>query len=658
MIPTSIIIPASNPTTPATINPADETLFNEFDASYKEYKTFQSKETKVPNAFIVTLFGVPSAGKSTLTARLQSDDEPEVFMEKVINRKEDFVVSNGIRIGRSMMSTTVVPKRYVIENEVLLYDAPGFKDNDPNKDIIINILHKCLLTHVKKSKIVVILKMDCLEDRTLQILLTSYYDAFEKLFAKDFEKCLKNVYFIVTHFDKSLIDINDVPALLKTRTLESLDVPREHLSKFMFRMSKKHVVVDYRYQTRRDIIDLLKQMFDGEENSDIQTEDLVSNLSVKENELDRKLANDIRANMAQWEHDQKEIFAKLEEIYCKKMEKKTELANLTVSRDRNVQSLAVIREALKDVDAEIHLIDSYNKAATLKKSKLMSDNNLQDTLYKSLGDILYGQSTIVVRGDCSIAPLIGSHYFEGSIDIEKNYTAIAYLMVKYEKDNGTLKALLSDKKDSIVPNDLSDIRNKCVGNIILFNSLSDHLSPGVVFRSSMLDNNVLRITASCPCAFKVFIFTSHPMPGSQVDQKLSVTFCKKKIENEEEMKGCDLDVRAGLARIAKIRLEDVEQRSAAAKLVDLIAEENHKITQANESILEANAGITEYIEKVQKHLDSVSLHKFYIRATSIVTILMENKLRGQAEECLKILNDSILRESTKLKSFEAKVAQK
>ena len=54
----------------------------------------------------------------------------------------------GVKVGGTIGSTTLVPVMYNVGG-LQIFDVPGFKDTDEERQVVINILHKCLLTRVQ-----------------------------------------------------------------------------------------------------------------------------------------------------------------------------------------------------------------------------------------------------------------------------------------------------------------------------------------------------------------------------------------------------------------------------------------------------------------------------------------------------------------------------
>ena len=112
--------------------------YNEFDAKFDEVQATSS----------LICFGVSGAGKSAFLARLLSRLDPAAF--KAALPTNSIVSIEGVNVGGTISSTTLVPVMYDVGGgQLQIFDVPGFKDNDANRQVVINILHKCLLTRTK-----------------------------------------------------------------------------------------------------------------------------------------------------------------------------------------------------------------------------------------------------------------------------------------------------------------------------------------------------------------------------------------------------------------------------------------------------------------------------------------------------------------------------
>ena len=123
---------------------AQTSLFRLFFQCYHE---FEEKFDADAATHSLICFGVSGAGKSAFLARLLSRLEPEAF--KAALPEKTIVSIEGINVGAGIGSTTMVPVIYPVSPTLQIFDVPGFKDNNNERQIVINILHKCLLTRVK-----------------------------------------------------------------------------------------------------------------------------------------------------------------------------------------------------------------------------------------------------------------------------------------------------------------------------------------------------------------------------------------------------------------------------------------------------------------------------------------------------------------------------
>lgn len=238
------------------------TLFQDFIKYYNDYEKFLDEERmQTPTDYCLTLFGVSGAGKSTFLSRLKSDLPADRFYSDVINRTDERMMVEDVAIGNGMTSTTIVPKLHHIGPNLSIYDVPGFKDTDNNKKIIINILHKCLLNHVKQNKFIAVLRLDVLEEDKMTQLVGDYYDSFEALFGIDsFRRSIENVYFVITHFDKRNLSVAQIVDTISKRVMASIDVDKPQLAFFLNRMKKKHIIIDYKEDGQRDLLAKLEAM--------------------------------------------------------------------------------------------------------------------------------------------------------------------------------------------------------------------------------------------------------------------------------------------------------------------------------------------------------------------------------------------------------------
>lgn len=141
--------------------------------------------------------------------------------------------------------------------ELDVYDVPGFKDTNPNKEIVINILHKCLLTRLKKAKFLVVVNVRDLFDEKLTKLIDDYHNKLKELFGEEnYEMFVKSIHFILTQNDRPDAGFSaaEIKAQISEKAMESIDLDNLHLPLFMKRLHKHHLMADYKYHTGNELL--------------------------------------------------------------------------------------------------------------------------------------------------------------------------------------------------------------------------------------------------------------------------------------------------------------------------------------------------------------------------------------------------------------------
>jgi len=314
-------------------------LFNLFVENYMKYKDFLKKEPlDVGKKLCMTLFGVPGVGKSTFLARLLNNSSPEEFFSNVILRKTEYINIEDVEIGKSVTSVTMTPRLYQVSN-VLLYDVPGFKDADKNKNIVINILHKCLLNHIQKNKFIVVMKMSLLDDERMNNLISDYHRSFRLLFGENYRTCIENIYFVITHIDKCTIKTEDLPNIIMERTMSSIDFDEKDLSFFVKRLSKAHIIIKYEKDSQDDVISNLIKMIGNKTNGMTQDQIIKTQLNTFENDLDKEIVKILQEliNSTKFKYDIiiKKIDLQLDNIKISKNQILTNENNSSIKNKKN-----------------------------------------------------------------------------------------------------------------------------------------------------------------------------------------------------------------------------------------------------------------------------------------------------------------------------------
>jgi GTPase SAR1 family protein len=226
---------------------------NFFLSKYDELKTNLSK-SKISDKEILMLFGTSGAGKSTFLSRMLSSKSSEEFVESIIERDtedQSDVYEEGVKIGAEKKTSTIVPKRFELSGDRVIYDVPGFGDNDANTEQVIQLMYRCLLSKIVATKYVIVIAAPAIYTHERKSTLeTEYTSKLVSIFGKEnFKKSINdNAIFIITQADM----VNETAAekkSIKEHILDLQDIAAEQekpeYSLFLTSLRKNHFVVDY-----------------------------------------------------------------------------------------------------------------------------------------------------------------------------------------------------------------------------------------------------------------------------------------------------------------------------------------------------------------------------------------------------------------------------
>ena len=235
--------------------------YDDFDAS------FDRTMAEAGGAAIVC-FGITGAGKSTFLARLRSPKTCGEFHQAVFGERhsgEDYTTEEGVRIGHKAPSTTLVPKLHAVGN-MGVWDVPGFKDNNQGKQIVINILHMCLLRRLNKAKFLIVVDVNVLfQENAMTTLVGDYHGKLRELFAHgsdaQYNQYIQHFYLVLTHNDKHHHTEQQIKEQITEKMIECAG-ESDGLHLFFNRMLKSHVVADYAHQDKATLVAALSNLLD------------------------------------------------------------------------------------------------------------------------------------------------------------------------------------------------------------------------------------------------------------------------------------------------------------------------------------------------------------------------------------------------------------
>lgn len=620
-------------------------LYPDFIHYYGEYEKFLEEEKgKKPNTYCMTLFGISGAGKSTFLSRLKSSMTPKEFYESVINRSNEKVTVEDVTIGRSITSVTVVPKMHNIGN-ISIYDVPGFKDTDDNKKIIINILHKCLLTHVKHNKFIAVLKLDLIEEERMTQLIGDYFDSFFQLFGKNYRKNIDNVYFVITHFDKHNLSIERIIDTMKKRIYDAIDLDKDQLTFFLKRLVRKHIIVDYKNDTQEQLINKMSDLLREESNSIMQSEMTITNLDVYENDLNKKLKDELEkyiTSLSQdfeknWENlktyrDGIQLYVKDKKEYIQKSE---QIAN----------EINMINEFLQNVDKTIDLISKDNDKLECERKAAISDMASQQVILDVFERTLKDEFMTNVRVDVAQRSDFSGYYIDNVINIDQSqFKERIILITRYEKNDDTLKTYL--KTGGIIPDDIKKIKNFS-GDIVLYNN-NTSFNSYIEVKSNYDDSTKqLKISAKCNIPFKMYLYYTQELNNSLIFDKSKQHFQTKVTYNEKRSTDLMKQIEQNVNEIELLKLKDIDKRNKKNDIMIKHAECELKIKELQQNLNQMNITINDTLDKQGNVINVIKNNELYVTANKILKIFNKNHLRSsindQVSKINKFCDESLLK---------------
>jgi ABC-type multidrug transport system ATPase subunit len=233
--------------------PETNNALNAFLERYNELKDNLS-ESRPSDKEILMLFGTSGAGKSTFLSRVLSDKNDADFNELVISRDTDSnenVDLEGVRIGAAKKTSTIVPKRYTLPHDRVIYDVPGFGDNDETTEQVIQLMYRCLLSKVTATKYIIVIAAPSIYTHERKSSLeTEYTNKLRSIFGEaNFKKSItNNAFFVITQADM-INEAETEKKSIKEHIGDLQDIANEQgksqFALFLTAVKKNHFVVDY-----------------------------------------------------------------------------------------------------------------------------------------------------------------------------------------------------------------------------------------------------------------------------------------------------------------------------------------------------------------------------------------------------------------------------
>lgn len=567
-----------------------------FQLFFDCYEEFDAKFPKGGCSNTIISFGVSGCGKSTFLARLRDNRSPDAFYNG-LPKDTERVKTEGIEIGAGLGSTTLVPALYDV-GEMKIFDVPGFKDTDYDKEIVINILHKCLLTRVQEAKFLVIINVnDILSDEQEKFdrIITDYHNKLKELFGSaNYEGFIETVHFVFTKNDGGKYSEDEINAKLNKIILQAVSkIKNEGLLPFLGRMVEKHLTVDYTSDTKDGLRAKITEFVSAKAGPGVRLPNInQQSLEMHANVLDdfcRRTMDAKTEDIVQFGQRLKELFGPVR-LKVEALREELHRAQTLVaeqhheiewrSRDigKNKGKRSETREQIIKCDADI----------THQQESIKRLENDQKFMARTLEEF----ASVSMRGDVARntgGAVMGPYYeFKSNIFMEPHeHEKMVCLAVGHEQGDETLRKYINNN-GSLVPKDIETVQS-CKAAIVKLNNSLNIEAYGFFKTAKLqydLDEKVLNVTLTSYHKFKVLIYTAVPFATTAAAVKQKEFYEKALIEARDRLERLKQDCKAAAdandeaanilqkygARVAQLEVEvKNSERAAEAKENDFKA---------------------------------------------------------------------------------------
>jgi GTPase SAR1 family protein len=596
----------------------------EFLKRYNELKDNLSK-SRPSDKEILMLFGTSGAGKSTFLSRILSDKSDSDFNEIVISRDTDSyenVDLEGVRIGAAKKTSTIVPKRYVLPHDRVIYDVPGFGDNDETTEQVIQLMYRCLLSKVTATKYIIVIAAPAIYTHERKSSLeTEYTNKLLSIFGREnFKKSISNnAFFVITQADM-INETETEKKSIREHIGDLQDVANEQeksdFALFLTALKGNHFVVDYqswspeafwmKYSAKSEITPV-----DAKYNAD--------------NSVLMKQAQEILQN------DEKEMMAKV--TACKKISIQLKRENQELNRkyDENAEKVRISESTIQKSHDEIKEIDKFSKDSELSIRGWLEDISRCEMSIKNALEHTETIKSTINKAQYVEQFSLRSVEEGGLTKREKVVTSISQLN-SLDRNIIVTSCPINTEFDSV-----EDSRTHTLADgQILYNG-GEHLTQSKFFKcdTGTSSGSFEQLSIKNNQKFYVTVFTKKNISKVMSDKLLSKVGGKAEEqvnrikERKNQLKNLEEKLKAN--KIKKTVLEDELENS-------LKVSENSKKTM--QQLLESEKVLISKFRESTMNCHKVNeeavAHPFYKICINVSSILNEynvdNKLSSQAEE--------------------------
>ena len=453
---------------------------------------------------------------------MRSDLPPDEFYKKVRDRQgetKDMVTLEGVTIGHTANSTTVVPKVYSMAHGNLhVCDMPGWAETDPQKKISISVLQKCFLTRVKGATFLAVLDIGACFDVRPQTIVDNYHKPLLDLLGDKYDSAIDHLCFILTKNDgvdapRKTEDELEVQLMRwgKEMTRAKFD---QRAVQLLYRILDRHVFVDLTVDTKEDVLNKIQDLIEKDQREREQLNRVarlkIEHLEAGENELNRlshahciSLLERLKQVVTWFGQTDDEngkhklalraecdaLKAHKETIFTKASQLATELKEVLSAIDSFEPETRRTEEAIKETEA---LLAMHQKQSKLFQKSLVDEDfiNVRCDLSREVtrrGKKCYNSKlNIDVESDCSKDRVV--------------------LAMDYEPKDETLKSYIN-RNGSLIPKSIKHIGQIDMESVLYNNVTQRNKCLALVDQR----RGVLSIEITRDTPFKIYIYSARKL---------------------------------------------------------------------------------------------------------------------------------------------------
>lgn len=478
--------------------------------------------------------------QTTTIARAVSNMDPTAFYDRISKEADEHCTIEGLTIGHTAVSTTVVPKVYHV-NDFHICDMPGFSETNPQKRISIDILQKCFLTKVQTATFLVVVDMHAILQTKLETLMQQYDVALSNLLGDQYQSTIDHLYFVITKNQQLRKTQADVRNTLGAAALDLLgDNPVG--ARLLVRLSKHNVIVDLQKDNNVTLMRKIKHMVEKDEalsrTLHRRIDWKIEKLKAGENRLNRLCLRNIEALTRQ----KAGLKAKLEQQRDVAAKTKAELAKETAAvceaRNLEAQSYQEVSYEMEGVTKELDLHDPTKQqllTAIKDTEDLLEVHRRQSALFAKHfieGDFIYFRCDVSKRVDRRMGQKPEYRIALTADVTSDNSKDRVVLVMEHEEHDDTLKEFIN-REGSLFPKHLDDIRNIELASV-LYNShnLINRCNAQLIEMDQQNGTGIVSLEIRRNTPFKVYIYSCRPFKELHFFEDFKTHFDEDLVQDE------------------------------------------------------------------------------------------------------------------------------